>query len=46
MTQEQLLALSHFLNASPSLPADIQEIADALKEELTPIVEKKTKKTK
>ncbi len=39
ITPEQLVALSNFLNASADLPFAIQEIADALKSQISPVVD-------
>lgn len=38
-TTEQLLALSNYFNHIDDLPFEIQNIADGLKESLTPIVD-------
>lgn len=39
MTPSQELVLSSFLNTVAGLPADVQEIAEMLKDKLTPVVE-------
>lgn len=42
LNQEQLTTLSNFLNRQAGLPADIQAIADALKESLAPVIAEET----